>query len=230
MVDAVLFEWDGVLADTAGARRAALSRALAEERVHIDDAAIDAQIDGRRVEEIVAALLTSAGRFDLTLVDLVTLRAWRAFSERMSTGITLRPGARELVERAQCAAPLAIVTSASRSETELVLRLADLEGAFTTVVAADDGHDAPPSAAMYRHAVEHLRRRRRIQDDHVIALACGVLPLRAARAAGVHTVAVATAAHVSVEADGAVDSITGLTVRSLAELAGVEPAKSERWS
>ena len=230
MVDAVLFEWDGVLADTAGARRAALSRALAEESVHIDDAGIDAQIDGRRVEEIVGDLLTAAGCYDLTLVDLVTLRASRAFSERMSTGITLRPGARELVERAQSAAPLAIVTSANRSETECVLRLADLEGAFATVVAADDGHDAPPSAAMYRHAVERIRRRRRIHGDHVIALACGVLPLRAASAAGVRTVAVSTPAHVSVEADGAVESISGLTIRDLAELAGIASATSERWS
>src|SRR6185369_13324043 len=72
MVDAVLLEWEGVLADTSVARREALLRALAEEGVQYE------------------ALET-----DPALADLVALRATRAFAERIGKGLVLLPGARE---------------------------------------------------------------------------------------------------------------------------------------
>src|SRR4051812_2514516 len=117
MLDAVLLEWDGVLADTGGARRAALLRALAEEGVPATGAAHDACAAGLDLPAAVAALIGARGT-DSTLAELVTLRARRAFAEQLGRGLTLMPGAAELVVQAQHRVRLAVVSSASRAETE----------------------------------------------------------------------------------------------------------------
>ena len=211
MLDAVLLDWEGVLADTTDARQEALVQALAAEGIRHDETAGDAAADA-------LALLRHA---DPSLAGLVASRATRAFAERFGRGFVMRPGAREFVERAQLAAPLAIVTCATRAETEFMLTLAGLDVAVTTIISADDGLDAPPSAAPFAQAIAQLSRRRPLQRARVVAIACTSVALRAARAAGLRTVAIGAPAHIAVDADGAVDSIDGLRPADLGRLAGI---------
>src|SRR4051812_27845841 len=138
MLDAVLLEWEGVLADTGAARRDALLRALADEGVPSTVAAYDACCGGLDVRSAAAAVLRLSGRADATLADLVALRAARAFTERLAEGFSLMPGAMDLVTEAAHRTRVAIVTQAGRAETELALRLAGLDGAVGTVVTVDD--------------------------------------------------------------------------------------------
>jgi len=195
MLDAVLLEWEGVLADTTVARREAMRRALADEGVQPD------------------ALVG-----DPALADLVALRATRAFAERIGKGLVLLPGARAFVERVQIASRVAIVTSATRAETEFMLSLAGLDGAVATIVSADDMLDG---VATFERAIAQLARVRPVKRDHVVALASTSSALHAARAADVRTIAVAAPAHVALDANGALSSIDGVTVADLARLAGI---------
>ena len=221
MVDAVLIDWEGVLADTAAVRRDALLRALADEGVPFNSADYSPRCEGRAVHVAVAEALRSAGRNDATLADLVVMRATRAFAERLGKGFVLAPGARALVEQLHSGSRVAIVTTATRAETEFVLRLAGLEAAISTIVSADDALDAPPSPAMYERAVERLMRLRPTHRERVIAIAPTSSALRAARAAGIRTIALGTPAHVAVDADGAVSDLDGVTISDLARLAGI---------
>src|SRR5918997_339451 len=98
MVDVVLMELEGVVAETRALRRAALARALADEGIApdagtaIDDAAALGTAAAR-------ATLARAGRAgDETAVDLATLRAERWFAEAAGKGLALVEGARELIE------------------------------------------------------------------------------------------------------------------------------------
>ena len=222
-VDAILLDWQGVLADSAGVRRDALAHALAAERIALDAPSTSAQPLGNPTL-CVEATLANLGRTDPALADLVRLRATRAFSERLAQGFVLLPGARAFVEHAQLVSRVAIVTSASRSETEFVLRLAGLDGAVFTIVSADDGLDPPPLPAMCARALEHLSRRGPIHRERVVALGQTSDALRAARTCGVRTVALSAPAHVAVEADGAVDAVHGLLMTDLARLAGISMA------
>ena len=215
MLDAVLLDWEGVLADTTDARQEALVQALAAEGVRQDETAGDAAADA-------LALLRHS---DPTLAGLVASRATRAFAERFGRGFVMLPGAREFVERVQLAAPLAIVTSATRAETEFMLKLAGLDAAVTTIVSADDHLDPPPSAATFVQAIAQLSRRRSLNAARAVAMAQTSSALRAARAAGVRTVAIGAPAHVAVDADGAADSIDGLRPPELARLAGIAAAE-----
>ena len=225
MLDAVLLEWEGVLADTADARRAALVSALADEGIPADVTWYAVHGDGLDVRSAAVELLERAGRADPTLTDLVVLRTTRAFAERLGKGVSLLPGARAFVEHMHLGARVGVVTSATRSETEFVLRLAGLDAFISTVVSADDRLD--DCAARYERALDALSRLRNVQRGRVVAMARSSPALRGARAAGVRAVAVDAPAHIAVDADGVVDAIAGLTAIDLARIAGVRAAEPQ---
>jgi beta-phosphoglucomutase-like phosphatase (HAD superfamily) len=228
MLDAVLLEWEGVLADTASARRDALSRALAAEGIRVDAPSWFAQTHAESPHDAISSALAQLGRADPTLADLVAARATRAFAERLGQGFVLLPGAREFVERVQLTTRIAIVTSATRAETEFMLTLAGLESAVSLIVSADDDLDASPSPVAFDRALDHLSRRRPLHRDRVVAIAPTSSALRAARAVGVRTIAIGAPAHVALDADGAVDSINGLASSDLARLAGIPSVEPQR--
>ncbi|MEO7454832.1 MAG: HAD family phosphatase [Gemmatimonadaceae bacterium] len=229
MLDAVLLDWENVLVDTADARRHALRRALSEEGVRYAEPADVAAFEWQGFAAEAVGVLQRAGTVDPTLADIVVARATTAFAERLGKGFVLRQGAREVVERIQASSRLAIVTTATRSETEFMLRLAGLEAAASTIVSADDSADAPPSPDGHRRAVAQLARRRPLHPERVVALVGTHAFLRAARDANVRTVALGMPAHVAVEADGALTSLIGVTVADLERAAGI-PAVTERQS
>jgi beta-phosphoglucomutase-like phosphatase (HAD superfamily) len=226
MLDAVLLEWEGVLADTGAARRDALLRALADEGVPFATASYDACCGGLDARSAAAAALRAAGRQDATLAELIAVRAQRAFVERLAEGFSLTPGAMELVTGAAHRTRLAIVTQAGRAETELALRLAGLEDAVHLVLTADDATDPPPSPALVVRALAHLTRLRTTRADRVVAMMRAWPAIRAARLAGVRILAVGAPAHVAAEADGAVDDLRGVTLDVMVRLTGGMPAAS----
>ena len=229
MLDAVLLDWENVLVDTADARRHALRRALSEEGVRYAEPADVAAYEWQGFAAESAGVLQRAGVMDATLAELVVARATSAFAERLGKGFVLLPGARELAERIQASSRLAIVTTATRSETEFMLRLAGLEAAASTIVSADDATDAPPSPDAHRRALLQLARRRPLHPERVVALVGTRAFLHSARDAGVRTVSVGMPAHVAVGADGALGNLSGVTIADIARAAGVA-AVSERKS
>lgn len=162
---------------------------------------------------------------DPVLTSILTDRASRAFAERLGKGFLVRDGARELLEHAHVSSRIAIVTRATRAETEFVLRLAGLDSVVSTIVSADDALHAGSSPAPFVTAMAQLSRRRAARADHSIVIATAVDMLRSARAAALRTVALGAPAHVALEADGAVDSLAGLTLSALARIAGIAAAE-----
>jgi HAD superfamily hydrolase (TIGR01509 family) len=190
MVDAVLIEIEGVLFDTRELRRAALGNTQADDTN------------------------------DPVLADLAALRAERAFSDALaSRGASLAEGARDFVREASAVARVVAVTRAKRADASTLLRLAGLEEFFSIVIAAEDFIDAKPSPQGMRLALERLARQRPVNPASVIALEDSAAGIRAARDAGVRCIAVGDVpAHVAIEADAYIESLTGHTMRSLDQL------------
>src|SRR5262245_11840605 len=98
-VRVLLLEFEGVVAETAGIRAAALAEALVVEGLALDPEAV-APLLGFPVDECVRRARRLAGaREDETAVELGRLRAERAFASRVGKGLVLRPGARGALER-----------------------------------------------------------------------------------------------------------------------------------
>jgi beta-phosphoglucomutase-like phosphatase (HAD superfamily) len=221
MLDAVLLEWEGVLADSGAARRESLRHALAAEGVaaHVLD---DDACAGLDVGTAARAVVARVGRGDdLTLADLIALRAGRAFAERIAQGFMMRAGAAAFVGAVEAGSRVALVTRATRAETEIFLRLSGLDTAFAHVVTADDVLRLPPSPELFDHAYANLARRRPTRRERTMALVDAAPSIRAARSAGIRILAVGAPAHVALDADGSVDGLDGLTLAQVGPLTGV---------
>lgn len=217
MLDALLLELEGVLVDSREARRMALRQSLAEDGVLLGDAECAAACDGQAVRaSVVAALALRDARRDETAVELIALRAARAFTAQLSRGVVLQPGARELLAALQGRMRLGVVTRARREDVHLLLGMADLECAFEVIVCAEDVLDPKPSPEGYEKGLEKLTRRRAIRPGAALALEDGRPGILAARGAGLRCVAVgALPAYDAMEADGYVASLGGETLESL---------------
>jgi beta-phosphoglucomutase-like phosphatase (HAD superfamily) len=220
MADGVLLDWEGVLADTADARRDALQRALVAEGIAFDAATYDHRGAGRSIRAAVSLLL-GARADDATLAELVAMRAEREFAARLAQGFAVDPEASRFAELAQLRAPLVVVSAASRAECDAALRLAGLHDSCAALVTADDVAGEAPARESYERAIAHLERRRPVRRERVVVLAVTTPHIRAAREAGLRTIAVHVPAHVALEADASVPSLGGLTVDAVDALLGI---------
>lgn len=223
--DTLLLEFEGVLADTAAPRRAALMRSLGEEGIQISDAEYERACAGFPPHDgAVAAAGLRRAPLDDTALELVALRAERYFAEMVGKGVSLRPGARAFVEEAAHRTRLAMVTRASRREVEYVLGLAGLDTAFEVIVAREDVLAPKPSPEGYEKALRRLVQRRRISRPTTsLALEDAPAGILAARAVKIPVVAVDVPqrAH-GIHADAYISTLEGMSLDAVAALAQKE--------
>ncbi len=218
---ALIFEFEGVLADTADLRRDALRTSLADTGFALDEASFAECCHGLPFREAVERLAaTRALALDATGAELAALRADRLFADGAARGISLQPGAYALLGQLAGRARLAIVTRAARRTVEFVLSLAGLDHVFETIVTSDDLRDQKPSPAGYHLAVSRLARRGSVDASQLLAFEDSAPGIAAATAAGVRCVAVGPlAAWQRLGADAALDSLSGVTPATIARLA-----------
>jgi HAD superfamily hydrolase (TIGR01509 family) len=205
-VPVVLLEFEGVLTDTRAVREAALAESLAVDGLELTPT-LAAIAHGRTTEDAVRRIRSAAGM-------------------PAGKGLTLTAGARPALEKLAATARCAIVTRASRREVEFVLGLAGLEGVFRPVIALEDATPPKPDAAPYRAALARIAQLFPGQQLKALAVEDSVVGVRAARAAGITTVAIGPfEAHEAMEADAWVESIVDLTPERVRALAGIASGK-----
>lgn len=215
MIDVVLCELEGVVAETAEPRRRAMVHAFAEDG--LDASRIGEQSPMPVRAAIERALDAIQAPRDATLVDLLALRSSRHFAAEVATGLTLAPGALQSLASLQASARLGLVTRAEREVAEQILALAGLEGAFEVIVTAGDVIDPKPSPEAYRMAHARLTRRRPLRG--ALAIEDGMDGVRSAHAAGVPCIlASLSPAHDALEADAVIPGLAGHTLDSLSSL------------
>ncbi|HEX5580841.1 MAG TPA: HAD family phosphatase [Gemmatimonadaceae bacterium] len=227
--DIVLFELEGVLAETGALRRDALRASLATEGIALPDDVFAERCAGLPTAAAVAAAVDAVGAtLDDTGREIVALRAERHFTAAAGQGIVLVPGARELVEASAARARLGVVTRAGRDVARAIIALAGLEPYFQVVVTADDRAAPKPSPEPYRLALSRLGRLRPAFPERTLALEDGAAGIQSASAAGIRCLAVgALPAHAALDACGALPSLTGVTPSMLAAAAGATLAGRE---
>jgi HAD superfamily hydrolase (TIGR01509 family) len=220
-VPVLLIEFEGVIADTAAARRAALAESLAVEGIAVDERLL-ALAAGHATEDAVRRVRRAAGASDdETAVELGRLRAERAFAARAGKGLPLARDLRPALERLASHCRLALVTRASRREVEFILSLAGLEMLFRPVIAMEDVSPAKPAHEPWLAALARVGQLFPGQQLRALAVEDTVVGLRAARAAGLASVGVGPLpAHEALEGDAWVESLADLTPERVRELTG----------
>jgi beta-phosphoglucomutase-like phosphatase (HAD superfamily) len=221
-VPVLLVEFEGVLANTAAMRFAALTEALAPDGIALS-AELRALTYGRTTEEAIGLIRAAVGaNDDPTAIELARLRAERAFAERAGKGLSLQPGVKQALERLATVGRLALVTRASRREVEFVLDLARLEGLFRPVIGLEDISPPKPDAAPYYGALARVRELFPGQTLRGLAVEDSAVGARAARAAGLLSVIIGDVPpHEAMEADAWFESLSDLTPERVRALIGI---------
>jgi beta-phosphoglucomutase-like phosphatase (HAD superfamily) len=226
MIGSLFFEVEGVLAGTASLRRTALLRALAEESfapAGFSDLDMDAGGSTRDIAR--RALRHHAIASDESALTLIALRADRHFTALVQAGVSLAPGARELIRQSISTCRLAIVTGLERGTVDSLLSLAELDGAFEVIIAAEDVASVKPAPDGHRKALERMRRRRPLDARAALALEPDAAGARAARAAGLRCAVIAPyRAECIVDADAMLESLVGESLATLDAMLPIETA------
>jgi beta-phosphoglucomutase len=210
---AIVFDFDGVIANSEPLHFRAFRDVLAGEGVTLTEADYYARYLG--YDDVGVFQAVDAARRAWLPADIAALVARKAVRfEQLERDVSvLFPGAADAIRRAAAAVPVAIASGAIDIEIRRVLEREQLAGCFTAIVAAEDTPVSKPAPDPYRRAVALLAPAcgGTLAAGDCVAIEDSLWGLQSARAAGLRTVAVTNTYHPSVF-DGAAD----LVIESLA--------------
>jgi HAD superfamily hydrolase (TIGR01509 family) len=153
---AVLFDFDGVIADSERLHLAGFRHALEAHDISLTEAEYFARYLGFDDRDGFRAILSDHDRdvSDSLLQELMRKKA-DAFRELVAERVEVFSGVRELLEELRGGPrplPLAIGSGALSSEIRLILQVTGLETFFDAIVAADDVERSKPDPETFRRA------------------------------------------------------------------------------
>ena len=153
----VVFDFDGVLADTERLHLGAYQAVLAGTGLTLDTDAYYSRHLGYDDVGVFTALGKDQGvsLADDDLRGLIEAKG-RHFEERIRSGGVLFPGAAACIRRLAAELPLGIASGALHHEIEVILAGANVRQHFRAIVAADDVERSKPAPDTYVRAVELL--------------------------------------------------------------------------
>jgi HAD superfamily hydrolase (TIGR01509 family) len=193
MLRAIVFDFDGVIADSEPLHFRAFRDVLAGEGVELTERDYYDRYLGFTDAGVFHAIgADRARRWGADQIATLVSRKAGRFERIERDGLVLFPGAEAAIRRAAAAVPLAIASGARREEIVRALDRADLARAFTVIVAAGDTAASKPAPDPYQRAVALLSAAQRFQLDpgDCVAIEDSRWGLESARTAGLRTVAV----------------------------------------
>lgn len=190
---ALIFDFDGVIADTEPLHFAGLRQTLSEIGIELTESEYYAEYLGYDDHGcFVAALTTHERDTDQDTIGRLMKRKADAYLESVKHHQVLFPGIQEFVREAARSYPLAIASGALRHEIEYILESAGLRSAFRHITSAEDVTKGKPDPQPFLNALKGLQQ----QDRSISASACLVIEdsipgIRGAKAAGMKVLAVA---------------------------------------
>lgn len=190
MLAGVIFDLDGVLADTHPIHRQAWGQFLHERGLQVSEQEMDFVLEGVKREDILQHFLG-----DLSAPEL------RSYGERkdelfhqFADQVGAIPGVMEFIQQCECAQiSLAVATSAGKRRTHTVLERLGLAGRFSAIVTSDDVIHPKPHPSVFKQAAAGMR----LSPDRVLVAEDSQAGIRAAKRAGMKCLGLARGARVS---------------------------------
>lgn len=191
---AVIFDFDGVIADTEPLHFQSLRRTLAGIKIVLTEKDYYADylgFDDRGC--ILEALRINRRPISSSLVEELMAEKAAAYLTSIKDHLVIFPGVREFVEGAAANYPIAIASGALRAEIELVLEQIGIRKAFCHITSAEDVTCGKPNPEPFLQALAELNRRHPaapIPPDACLAIEDSRPGIQAARSAGMKVLAV----------------------------------------
>jgi beta-phosphoglucomutase len=222
-LQAIIFDFDGVIADSEPLHLKAFQQALAEEGVVLERDDYFSLYLGYDDVGVFAAVARDRGLAwtDRHVTALVARKGLK-LQAMLEAGEVLFPGAAAFIRVAAAEVPIAIASGALRHEIVRIVESAGLDGLFTAIIAAGDTPEGKPSPAPYLLAFEQLQEVAGTPLDRrrCVAIEDSVWGLESARGAGLRCVGVTTS-YQAAELTGAelvVEGLRMLTIPMLDDL------------
>ncbi|WP_447977211.1 HAD family hydrolase [Candidatus Nitrospira bockiana] len=192
---AIIFDFDGVIADSEPIHFAVFQRVLGEQGLFLSKEEYYADYLGYDDKGCFEAFLRTRGQpATPSIIDELVRRKAAAYMDYITQHLVIFPGVREFVRGAAARYPLAICSGALRHEIEYILDAADIRKAFAHITSAEDVRRGKPDPEGFLHALASLNRLR--HGAPLAAADCLVIEdslpgIRGAHAAGMKVAAVA---------------------------------------
>lgn len=187
MLEAILFDLDGTLADTDSIHFAVWQDILVRFELDIDRAFYRQRISGRTNSKIIKDIISQ-----LTLEE-----AWKLATEkeetfrRIANSLKPTPGLDKLIRLTdKKGIKKAIVTNAPENNAHYLLKVLHLKDSFPTVILAQDAPPGKPDPAPYQLALERLA----VHPSKAIAFEDSAAGIHSAVGAGIYTIGI-TSSH-----------------------------------
>ena len=183
MIEAVVFDMDGVLLQSEEVWDAVRERYVTERGGRYDDAVQRAMM-GMSAPEWSAFLAEDAAVPDTP--EQINADVVERMLEAYAHDLPLLPGAVEVVTRLAAQFPLALASSSNRAIFEEVLRLAGIADAFQATVSSEEVPRGKPAPDVYLEAARRLG----VAPENCAAVEDSHSGIRSAHAAGMRVIAI----------------------------------------
>ena len=227
MLGAVIFDFDGVVADSELLHYRAMNKAFGLHGLSVSKEEHWEKYLGYTDYENVRAVNRDHGMgWDEETVEELVRQKTRIFDEVAAEGAVIIDGVLSFVDMLrQQGIPIAVCSGATRNDIDLILEGTSLAGRFDPVVTADDVKDGKPHPEGYELA---LRRLNEGGKERILAGQCVVIEdshwgLQAAKSAGMHRIAVTNtydAGHLEQHAEMVVNRLDEIKMCDLQGLCG----------
>lgn len=187
MARAVVFDFDGVLADSEPLHLAACQEVFSSIGLSLSREEYYARYLGYDDETMFRVLSQDRGlTLDDRQVDTLIVEKARVFDDMIAQTEVLFPGAAECVQRLAREFPLGIASGALRHEIEMILKRARLDRHIKFIVASGDTPNSKPAPDPYARAAQlHA-----LPPSDCVAIEDSRWGIESARAAGLKCVGI----------------------------------------
>jgi len=185
MFEAVIFDWDGTLADTRQAVVASFQKALSDIHCEISDEFIERRIGIGSAETFREILRSSKMRFDETLIKRLVEKKIQNEIE-MSGYVKLFDGSLDLLEHLQGKVKLGLASMNDRDVISNLLKITGTQRFLDVILTADDVSEPKPDPEIFLKCARKLRS----SPERCVVVEDSVFGVKAAKTAKMGCIAV----------------------------------------
>jgi len=191
---AVIFDWDGTVADTKKTVMESFRRVLSEASCTISDEFIERRI-GVGTRKIMEDALRECGiDFDEEALEKLVERKIE-YQAEMTGAVDLFEGAVELLDALHGRVKIALATMGPRKVVDKLLSEKSIRRYFDVVVTADEASRPKPNPEIFLQAA----RRMKVRSEECLVVEDSIFGVKAAKAAGMGCIAVPSGAYTGEE-------------------------------
>jgi len=190
MVKAVIFDWDGTLADTKRAVVQSFQKVLVEAGCVVSDEFIERRMGIGTKKTIIEAFRECRMRLDVLTLEKLAKEKIRIQAE-FTDIVSLFDGVTELLEALHGKTKIALATMSSRKVVDKLLSEKRIGGYFDVVVTADEIVNPKPDPEVFLVSAAKLG----VEPEDCVVVEDSVFGVRAAKEADMKCIAVSSGAY-----------------------------------